>query len=52
MKKHDKEKHVPPGGYILSESPITFNEDRETVILTVRNTGDRPIQVGSHFHFF
>ncbi|MEL5445887.1 urease subunit beta [Serratia ureilytica] len=52
MKKHDKEKHVPPGGYILSERPITFNEDRETVILTVRNTGDRPIQIGSHFHFF
>lgn len=52
MKKHDQEKHVPPGGYILSENPITFNEDRESLILTVRNTGDRPIQVGSHFHFF
>lgn len=40
------------GGYILSKEPITFNENKPTVSLTVRNTGDRPIQVGSHFHFF
>ena len=37
---------------MLLSDPIAYNEDRKTVRLTVRNTGDRPIQVGSHFHFF
>ena len=41
-----------PGEYILAEESITANEGRETVELTVANTGDRPIQVGSHFHFY
>ena len=41
-----------PGEYILAEENITANAERETVELTVANTGDRPIQVGSHFHFF
>jgi len=41
-----------PGEYILAEPDIIANEGRETVELTVVNTGDRPIQVGSHFHFF
>ena len=41
-----------PGEYILAEPDIVANEGRETVELTVVNTGDRPIQVGSHFHFF
>ncbi|EGE0302698.1 urease subunit beta [Escherichia albertii] len=40
------------GGYVLSKEPITFNENKPTVSIKVRNTGDRPIQVGSHFHFF
>lgn len=40
------------GGEILSSEPIEFNLGRRTAKLTVRNTGDRPIQVGSHFHFF
>jgi len=43
---------VPVGGVILSDSPIEYNTDRRTVKLTVRNTGDRPIQIGSHYHFF
>lgn len=43
---------VPVGGVILAEGDITYNENRRTVTLKVRNTGDRPIQVGSHFHFF
>lgn len=43
---------VPVGGVILADGDITYNEDRRTVSLKVRNTGDRPIQVGSHFHFF
>jgi urease subunit beta len=40
------------GGYVLAESPIEMNAGRPTVTLNVRNTGDRPIQVASHFHFF
>lgn len=40
------------GGEILLDSPIEYNAQRKTVKLVVRNTGDRPIQIGSHFHFF
>lgn len=43
---------VPVGGVILADGDIEYNQDRRTVTLKVRNTGDRPIQVGSHFHFF
>lgn len=43
---------VHVGGEILLSDPITYNTGRKTAKLTVRNTGDRPIQVGSHFHFF
>ncbi len=41
-----------PGEIIPADGTITLNEGRETVTLTVANTGDRPIQVGSHYHFF
>ncbi len=41
-----------PGEYMLCSDPIQANVDRETVDLEVANHGDRPIQVGSHFHFF
>jgi urease beta subunit len=41
-----------PGEYLLGEGEIEANAGRRTVQLTVANTGDRPIQVGSHFHFF
>ena len=41
-----------PGEWLLAEEPIEINAGRRTHRLTVRNTGDRPIQVGSHFHFF
>jgi len=40
------------GQYILTETPTEINAGRRTLSLAVRNTGDRPIQVGSHFHFF
>jgi urease subunit beta len=40
------------GGYILAAEPVEINVGRPQVNLTVRNTGDRPVQVGSHFHFF
>jgi len=41
-----------PGEYFLESVEIDANTERGTVTLLVRNTGDRPIQVGSHFHFF
>ena len=41
-----------PGEYILRAEPIEANAGRETVEIEVANHGDRPIQVGSHFHFF
>ncbi len=43
---------LEPGAVIAPEGEIILNEGRETVTLTVANTGDRPIQVGSHYHFF
>lgn len=41
-----------PGEYILKDDPIVLNEGRESICLAVTNVGDRPVQVGSHFHFF
>jgi len=43
---------VIPGEYILAADDIIANTGRVTVIVKVVNTGDRPVQVGSHFHFF
>lgn len=40
------------GGIVLGDGDIEFNVGRPVTKLKVRNTGDRPIQVGSHFHFF
>ena len=41
-----------PGESLPADGSVELNEGRETTILTVANTGDRPVQVGSHFHFF
>lgn len=41
-----------PGEILTEDGEIELNNGRETVVLTVSNTGDRPIQVGSHFHFY
>ena len=41
-----------PGEYLLESGDIEANVGRRTIELTVVNTGDRPVQVGSHFHFF
>jgi urease subunit beta len=41
-----------PGEIITHSAEIELNAGRTTVTLTIANTGDRPIQVGSHFHFF
>ena len=43
---------APVGGLVLADGDIELNAGRPTVTLKVRSTGDRPIQVGSHFHFF
>jgi len=41
-----------PGEIITAAGTLTLNEGRSTVTITVTNTGDRPIQVGSHYHFY
>jgi urease subunit beta len=41
-----------PGEIITGAGEIELNTGRKTITLTVANTGDRPIQVGSHFHFY
>ena len=41
-----------PGEVFVADGEIELNSGRKTVRLTVANTGDRPIQVGSHYHFF
>jgi urease subunit beta len=41
-----------PGELFIKDGDIELNKGRKTVTLSVANTGDRPIQVGSHYHFF
>ena len=41
-----------PGELLIKEGEIELNKGRKSVTLSVANTGDRPIQVGSHYHFF
>lgn len=48
----EPKKAVPVGGILLASDPIVYNDGRPVKRIAVRNTGDRPIQVGSHFHFF
>ncbi len=43
---------MKPGEIIPAAGAIVLNQGRETATLTVANTGDRPVQVGSHYHFF
>ena len=43
---------LTPGEVMPQDGDLTLNEGRETITLQVSNTGDRPIQVGSHYHFF
>jgi urease subunit beta len=52
MRRRKTDVSTPVGGYILAAEPVEINAGRPQVKLTVRNTGDRPVQVGSHFHFF
>ena len=41
-----------PGEYVIQDGKLNLNENRERVSLSVANLGDRPIQVGSHYHFY
>jgi urease subunit beta len=41
-----------PGEYFISDKPIIANQGRKTLKIHVTNTGDRPVQIGSHTHFF
>ncbi|MBK7357580.1 urease subunit beta [Propionivibrio sp.] len=41
-----------PGEFLISPGELELNAGREQIELTVDNTGDRPVQVGSHYHFF
>jgi urease subunit beta len=43
---------MKPGEYFLEPEPVEANSERRTLHLVVRHTGDRPVQVGSHYHFF
>ena len=43
---------MKPGDYLLEEQPIEANLGRRTAKAVVRHTGDRPVQIGSHYHFF
>ena len=43
---------MKPGEIITRDGDLVLNVGRQTVTMTVANTGDRPIQVGSHYHFF
>ena len=45
-------KRMIPGEYFIQDGEIELNKGRRTVTLSVSNSGDRPIQVGSHYHFF
>jgi urease subunit beta len=42
---------IIPGEIIPGEGPVTINEGRPVLTLMVVNTGDRPVQIGSHYHF-
>jgi urease subunit beta len=51
-KKKAEAPRTPVGGYVLASEPIELNAGRPVVTIEVHNTGDRPIQVGSHYHFY
>jgi urease subunit beta len=51
MNRYDEDEMIP-GEMFVQDGEIELNKGRKTVTLTVANSGDRPIQVGSHYHFF
>jgi urease subunit beta len=48
----EKRGDMIPGEYFIQSGDIELNQGRRSVTLTVANSGDRPIQVGSHYHFY
>lgn len=49
----EEEKKLVPGEYFIDEdTTLTINEGREAVTIQVTNRGDRPVQIGSHYHFY
>src|SRR5512147_2680602 len=52
MSRSGKEARMIPGEMFIQDGEIELNAGRKTVTLTITNVGDRPIQVGSHYHFF
>jgi urease subunit gamma/beta len=51
-KKAAPKEQVKPGEVVAADGDIEINAGRRTVTITAKNTGDRPIQIGSHYHFF
>src|SRR4029077_10693484 len=51
-KRQERIPPMIPGEYLFDGQPIELNAGRPTFTFQVNNTGDRPVQVGSHFHFF
>lgn len=47
-----KKAKIEPGEYFVNEGEITLNENKELTTIEVENRGDRPVQIGSHYHFF
>jgi urease beta subunit len=52
MRRRESDPSMIPGEYFLASEPVMANAGRRTLEIEVANVGDRPIQVGSHFHFF
>ena len=48
---YDKNELIP-GQYFINEGEISLNDDKEITTIEVKNDGDRPVQIGSHYHFF
>jgi urease subunit gamma/beta len=47
-----KKAKIEPGEYFVNEGEISLNENKELTTIEVENKGDRPVQIGSHYHFF
>src|SRR5262245_15556169 len=52
MESQERKGVITPGEIVPGAEPLTLNRGRSTLLLTVLNNGDRPVQVGSHYHFF
>ncbi len=48
--RREEDKHMIPGELCIKDGEIELNKGRKSIVVSVSNTGDRPIQVGSHYH--